>query len=568
MKKKEIRSITLLLTLMIVLMNLFAVPAFAAPGDVAINEINFPDSNFRGFVKLNYDKNNDNILQRSERDAVTEIDLYDTGASDAKSLKGIEHFTKLKVLGVVSCYKLTALDVSKNHALEKLECYANDLTTLDLSKNPALKDLSCESIDLRSLDLSNNPALTDLSCSNNQLTALDLSQCPALEKLDCRSNNMTELDVSKNPKLETLWCDENQLTALELSNNLALTDLSCSNNQLTALDPRQCPALKNIDCSNNKLTTLDFSKNPSFFGGNLSNNRLTNLDLTKNKGAYIQGDHQVYDIEVDESTMSLNLKSLPGNFDPSKVEGLDGASGIISGNTLKLASTKPNQVTYTYRLYDYNDLPATDLDFNHLSVTLNVNYRDEVEISFDKNGGSGTMEDVMVFKNSTYKLPASGFTAPEGKEFKAWEVGGVEKAVGDSITVNADTTVKAIWKDKTAAANKSVITVNPAGGKWADGTTTPKTYAIEAGKYFTLPEAPIREGYTFRYWKGSRYNPGDKYKVTGADHTFAAVWEKNGVSDKTSPKTGDNSMPCVYALGLIMAACGMLVLNAKRSKNK
>lgn len=75
------------------------------------------------------------------------------------------------------------------------------------------------------------------------------------------------------------------------------------------------------------------------------------------------------------------------------------------------------------------------------------------------------MADVTALEGSKYTLPACDFTAPSGKEFKAWEVGGVEKTVGDSITVNADTTVKEIWKDKTAAANKSVITVNSAGGK-------------------------------------------------------------------------------------------------------
>ena len=47
-----------------------------------------------------------------------------------------------------------------------------------------------------------------------------------------------------------------------------------------------------------------------------------------------------------------------------------------------------------------------------------------------------------------YTLPANGFTAPDGKQFKAWSVGGVEKAVGDKITVTANTTVTAVWENK------------------------------------------------------------------------------------------------------------------------
>ena len=45
-----------------------------------------------------------------------------------------------------------------------------------------------------------------------------------------------------------------------------------------------------------------------------------------------------------------------------------------------------------------------------------------------------------------YTLPANGFTAPAGKQFKAWSVGGVEKVVGDKITVTANTTVTAVWE--------------------------------------------------------------------------------------------------------------------------
>ena len=66
-------------------------------------------------------------------------------------------------------------------------------------------------------------------------------------------------------------------------------------------------------------------------------------------------------------------------------------------------------------------------------------------VTFDSNGGTGTMADVTGI-SGVYTLPANGFTAPNGKQFKAWSVGGVEKAVGDKITVTANTTVTAVWK--------------------------------------------------------------------------------------------------------------------------
>lgn len=65
-------------------------------------------------------------------------------------------------------------------------------------------------------------------------------------------------------------------------------------------------------------------------------------------------------------------------------------------------------------------------------------------VAFDANGGTGTMNSVIA--TGTYTLPANGFTAPLDHEFDAWSIGGEKKAVGDSITVSADTTVTAEWK--------------------------------------------------------------------------------------------------------------------------
>ncbi len=67
-------------------------------------------------------------------------------------------------------------------------------------------------------------------------------------------------------------------------------------------------------------------------------------------------------------------------------------------------------------------------------------------VFFAANGGTGTMADATGISGE-YTLPANGFTAPSGKQFKAWSVGRAEKAVGDKITVTANTTVTAVWED-------------------------------------------------------------------------------------------------------------------------
>ena len=72
---------------------------------------------------------------------------------------------------------------------------------------------------------------------------------------------------------------------------------------------------------------------------------------------------------------------------------------------------------------------------------------EQYTITFDKNGGTGTMAAVTKNKGESFTLPACGFTPPAGKEFKAWQVDGTEKNVGDNIEVNGDKNIKAVWKD-------------------------------------------------------------------------------------------------------------------------
>ena len=68
------------------------------------------------------------------------------------------------------------------------------------------------------------------------------------------------------------------------------------------------------------------------------------------------------------------------------------------------------------------------------------------KVTFAAGGGKGIMTAVTDISGS-YTLPGCDFTAPEGQQFKAWKVDGTEKQPGDSIYVNANKQVTAIWED-------------------------------------------------------------------------------------------------------------------------
>ena len=69
-------------------------------------------------------------------------------------------------------------------------------------------------------------------------------------------------------------------------------------------------------------------------------------------------------------------------------------------------------------------------------------------VSFDANGGSGTMASVEIEEGTQYTLPACTFTPPAGMVFDVWQVGGREREPGYELRVNESVTITALWKDE------------------------------------------------------------------------------------------------------------------------
>ena len=69
------------------------------------------------------------------------------------------------------------------------------------------------------------------------------------------------------------------------------------------------------------------------------------------------------------------------------------------------------------------------------------------------NNGKNESKTEEIKKGTEYELPKCTFTAPEGQEFKAWEVDGQEYPAKEKIKINKETEVKAIWKVKPIASN-------------------------------------------------------------------------------------------------------------------
>lgn len=314
-----------------------------------INEKNFPDANFRKYIKGNIAGGRD-VLTVEERSKVKIININKKDISD---LKGIEAFPNLTELDCGN-NSIQKLDLRQNPMLITLKCNKNQLTQLDLSKNPDIDYLNCSENQLKQLDVSNLKDLVMLNCSHNDLEQLDVRNSKFLETLYCSSNRLTELDadVTHKSRLVSVECQNNQLTSLILGQNKLLKKLNCANNQLTQLNLNNMNSLKELKCQNNQLTALDVSSSPDLTTLVLKNNHLTSLNLDSNPNlnftitdVYHSDFNNVYTVTLNPDR-TFDLSTLPGDFDINRVT--EWVNGTVKGNILTV-NDGTNVVYYGYQ---------------------------------------------------------------------------------------------------------------------------------------------------------------------------------------------------------------------------
>ena len=189
-----------------------------------------------------------------------------------------------------------------------------------------------------------------------------------------------------------------------------------------------------------------------------------------------------------DQTVTINVSPENGyKLKSLTVDGQDVTNGVVN-----------NRYTFTMLPRDVN----VKAEFEQTTTKYTV--------SFDPNNGSGTMNSEEVEAGKTYTLPANGFTPPTGKKFKAWSVNEQELQPGESITVNADTTITALWKDK-APTTYNVIVQNPQEG----GTITAEPTSALAGTQINLTVTP-NENYEIE-----SVTMNGKALTAGADGTYS-----------------------------------------------
>ena len=222
-------------------------------------------------------------------------------------------------------------------------------------------------------------------------------------------------------------------------------------------------------------------------------------------------------------------------------------SGSYGGTLL---TTLPAATTAAKQTYAYSGgattihMGSANSGINFYAINLIYSGGDDptpiqtYALSYDENGGSGTMEEQ---SGTSVTVATNSFTAPTGYTFKEWNTNakgsGTKYTAGQNVTLTEDLTLYAVWSPLSYT-----ISLNAMGGT---GGTTSITATFDAA----MPNItiPSRNGYTFKGYFSEQNGSGRQYYdengsstnswTTASNATLYALWEEQ--SGETPVVEGD-----------------------------
>ena len=258
------------------------------------------------------------------------------------------------------------------------------------------------------------------------------------------------------------------------------------------------------------------SSNLYLSGGTIKNNVSVGngggIQIGNRGHLYVSGNPQVYDNKKGDVKNNINgVFNITGELTSgAKIE----LTGVPSfGDWIR--------ITGGYSTYNPDSDPTdyfTTAEGAFVSlydgeVTLYANN----EITFDANGGTGTMPSLTNI-GGLYTLPENAFTPARGKKFRKWKIGNREYAPGTQYNICNNTNIIAMWDNLPLYT----ITYNVNGGNDLD----PATYTLYDGEEYGEMAVPNWPGYVFDGWFTSA-TAGDQILSTDICHgniTLYAHW--------------------------------------------
>ena len=239
----------------------------------------------------------------------------------------------------------------------------------------------------------------------------------------------------------------------------------------------------------------------------------------------LRGKYGIYGktIEIGINCPSLKVKIPSGNgVDKNALHSTDD-NGIILDDSLMIRIPTNSSISEGESGSD-----VYDEDQKKAAETVEINKRNPYTVTFDSNGGSGTMDPETVLEGNQYTVPDCGFKAPEHKEFSHWLIEGTEQTIDpkndEANKIEAGNyTLVAVWKD----LPKYTITVSTNS---TEGTVSISGQESSTGTYYKGEEVTVsataNKGFKFEGWyeednKVSSDNPYT-FDVSDAGRTLTA----------------------------------------------
>lgn len=163
-----------------------------------------------------------------------------------------------------------------------------------------------------------------------------------------------------------------------------------------------------------------------------------------------------------KNTSEYTLKINNGEVKYTVTFNSNGAEGTMQSQEIKKREkctlpengfTPPENKEFVgWKIGDEDKKPGEKITVNG-NIEVKAIWKDKTTEKFTvtidpNNNGKNESITEEIKKGEEFELPKCTFTAPDGQEFKAWEVDGEEYPANAKIKINKETTIKAIWHAK------------------------------------------------------------------------------------------------------------------------
>ena len=334
----------------------------------------------------------------------------------------------------------------------------------------------------------------------------------------CTSMDLKKLDTSSVTNMSYMFSNCNKLTSLDVS------DFNTS--KVTTMEAMfsNCKGLESLNISN--FDTSDVTNMYCMF---TACQKLSEIDLSNFNTAKVTNMKYLFSScsKLNKVTFSENF-AVPATHTTMFPTPTTTASGAKATGKWGLGSETAETTYLAADLADYGAEVAGNLKGTWYSQTT------PIMLTFDANGGSGTMEPENITNKKSITAPACTFTR-DGYVFDSWNTNatgtGTKYSEGDTVPISGNITLYAQWKSEQWSDSKGV--------EHEDGTFVvriPKAISYtgkEAGTVSTSDEYDITVEGSIESGKSITVKAESGNAVTGSN-LIGSIVEKTLLKDSTA----------------------------------